>query len=226
MTTPAVPLPLRNALAELACAAPDDAAARDALAWLAAPSGAPTGGGAERLVAAHLIDPGATALLAVYTPWEETVRAHAARALRAAATARLDVGDDPVAHALAQAAPLWREGLFFEVHEVLEAAWQRERGDRRQGLQGVIQIAVAWHHLAHGNARGARRLLREGRSRLAAVPPGAIPGLDVAALLDATAATEAALDGAAPRAAPDPPPLVLRPRAGSSGPSARSHQRS
>lgn len=207
----AIPLPLRNALAELTCAALDEQDARDALAWLAEPRDAPAPSAAGRLVAAHLIDPGTTALLAIHEPWAETVRAHAARALRAASTPRPAVGDDPVARAVVRAASLWREGLFFEVHEILEAVWQRERGDRRQGLQGVIQIAVAWHHLAHGNPRGARRLLREGRSRLAAVPLESVPALDVAALLAATAPAAAALDDAMPAALPDPPPFVVRP---------------
>lgn len=210
MTLHAIPLPLRNALAALTCAALDDRDARDALAWLIEPRDPLAAGAAARLAAAHLIDPGATALLAVHAPWAATVRAHAARALRAASTPRPAVGDDPIAQAVARAASLWREGLFFEVHEVLETVWQRERGDRRQGLQGVIQIAVAWHHLAHGNPRGARRLLHEGRARLAAVPLDAVPGLDVAALLAATAPAAAVLDGATP-ASPDPPPFVVRP---------------
>src|SRR6185436_12178420 len=121
MTMQAIPLPLRNALAELACAALDEQDARDALAWLAEPRDAPVAGAAGRLVAAHLIDPGATALIAVHEPWAETVRTHAARALRAASTPRPAVSDDPVARAVVRAASLWREGLFFEVHEILEA---------------------------------------------------------------------------------------------------------
>jgi hypothetical protein len=42
---PRFPLPIRNALAELAIAAHDDEAARAALAWLAAPAGSRHGGG-------------------------------------------------------------------------------------------------------------------------------------------------------------------------------------
>src|SRR5206468_134864 len=75
----------------------------------------------------------------------------------------------------------------FEVHEVLEAVWKTAAGATRQALQGVIQIAVAYHHLMHGNRRGARSLLVEGRSRLASVPATTLPALDVAALLAATA---------------------------------------
>src|SRR4029453_12825344 len=101
--------------------------------------------------------------------------------------------DDPITRAVVQAVALWNERLFFEVHEVLEAVWQRETGDRRQALQGLIQVAVAYHHLAHGNPRGARTLLREGRVRLAATPSGTLPLVDVDRLLAATAPDETAL---------------------------------
>jgi predicted metal-dependent hydrolase len=96
---------------------------------------------------------------------------------------------------------LWNEGLFFEVHEVLEDVWRTVSGPVRQALQGVIQIAVAYHHQAHGNARGARSLLAEGRARLADVGEDTLPRLDRRALLDATAQADAAAG---------PPQLVLR----------------
>src|SRR5262249_11990728 len=134
--------------------------------------------------------------------WDSVIRAHAARALRAAAAHRKRIApppDDPVGRAIVHATALWNEGLFFEVHEVLEAVWQRESGDRRQALQGVIQIAVAWHHLAHGNPRGARTLLREGRARLAASPPETLPLLDCDALV---AETEPAASALGPSGAP------------------------
>ena len=114
-------------------------------------------------------------------------------------------GPDALARAIRHAVALWNEHLFFEVHEVLEAVWRTAAGDTRQALQGVIQIAVAFHHLAHGNQRGARSLLVEGRARVASVPADTLPGLDLQALLGATASFEAALasgqlpDGAPPR---------------------------
>ena len=40
------------------------------------------------------------------------------------------------------------------------------RDASREGLQGVIQIAIAWQHLANGNVAGARSLLAEGAERL------------------------------------------------------------
>ena len=60
----------------------------------------------------------------------------------------------------------------------------------------------------HGNRRGARSLLVEGRSRLASVPATTLPALDVAALLAATAPWEAVL-ARHETPADEPPPLAL-----------------
>jgi predicted metal-dependent hydrolase len=61
---------------------------------------------------------------------------------------------------------LFDAGLFFEVHEVLEPHWVRATGDLRETLQGAIQAAVGWQHLANGNLAGARSLLEEAAARL------------------------------------------------------------
>ncbi len=208
MATPGFPLPLRNALAELGLAACEDDAAAAALGWLAAPADAPLPAAAARLAAVHLIDPGGRALLPVHAPHAAAVATHARRALRAAAAFRRGPPGAGVVRACRVAAALWNEALFFEVHEVLEAVWRTAAGTERQALQGVIQIAVAYHHLAHGNRRGARSLLAEGRSRLASVPTTALPALDVAGLLAATAPWEAALARRETPAA-EPPRLAL-----------------
>ena len=212
MATAGFPLPLRNALAELVCDALDADDARDALCWLGTQGTAPSPPVARRLAAVHLVDAGDQALLAVHAPWDARVRAHATRGLRAAMAYRArDVPRaDPVGRAVVQAAALWDEELFFEVHEVLEAVWQHQTGESRQALQGLIQVAVAFHHLAHGNPRGARTLLREGRVRLAASPPGTLPWLDVAQLLTATGPWEAALarDAEAEPPSGRPPRLI------------------
>jgi hypothetical protein len=211
MATSGFPLPLRNALAALACDALRADDARAAIAWLASPDGDPPPQATARLAGVHLIDAGSAALLDVHAPWAPAIKTHAARAARAALAYRSGGPSpaDTLGQAVAQAAALWNEGLFFEVHEVLEAVWQRETGDRRVALQGLIQIAVAYHHLAHGNRRGARTLLRDGRARLAGAPAGTLPLVDVGALLAATAAAEAALSAAGAGDAPPPPPLVL-----------------
>jgi hypothetical protein len=214
MQRTAFPLPLRNALAELVIAALDADDAVAALAWLVQPTGAPPPAAATRLVEGHLIDPGSTTLLDVHAPHAPAVVEHARRALRAATSRRTHAapgdssgGVDPIARAVDAAIALWDERLFFEVHEVLEAVWRSATGDVRQALQGVIQLAVAFHHLAHGNRRGARSLLVEGRSRLETVPPDTLPGLDLASLRAATSGCETALEATD---VPVPPPPLLR----------------
>jgi len=206
--TAGFPLPLRNALAELTIAALDHAEARAALGWLADTTGEPASPDLRPLLAAcHLVEADGL-LLDVHRPHAERVRAHAARALRAATAFVAPTADGAIAAAVARAIALWNERLFFEVHEVLEAEWKRTSGAERQALQGVIQIAVALHHHAHGNPRGARTLMREGRERLAACAR-ALPVLDVPALLDATTPWEDALaSGTAPPA--DPPRVAPR----------------
>lgn len=68
--------------------------------------------------------------------------------------------------ALSKAALLFNHHLFFEVHEVLEAQWRTEHDPVRLFLQGLIQIAVAFHHLERRNFRGAVALLRDGLEKL------------------------------------------------------------
>jgi hypothetical protein len=204
------PLPLRNALAALAIAGLDEPAAAAALAWLAAPDVAPPADAGARLAAEHLIDLGGATLLAVHEPWAEAVGEHARRGLSARAAFAAEPAGPPVgsvAGAVVRAAALWDEGLFFEVHEVLEAEWKTARGDVRQALQGLIQIGVAFHHLAHGNLRGAQSLLVEGRARLASVPAETLPVVDVPRLL---AATEPVADALSARGAPAAPPRLPR----------------
>ena len=71
-----------------------------------------------------------------------------------------------LAEALEQAAALFDAGLGFEVHELLEPHWVRASGEERSALQGLIQIAVGYQHLANGNLMGAQALLQEGSERV------------------------------------------------------------
>lgn len=70
--------------------------------------------------------------------------------------------ENEVERAIEQAACLFNEGLFFEVHEVLEKVWLKQGDQTRPLLQGLIQIAVAFHHLENRNIKGALSLLKEG----------------------------------------------------------------
>lgn len=67
---------------------------------------------------------------------------------------------------LDEAADLFDAGLHFEVHELLEPCWMRAAGEEREILQGLIQVAAGYHHLANGRVRGAVSLLDEGSLKL------------------------------------------------------------
>jgi predicted metal-dependent hydrolase len=57
---------------------------------------------------------------------------------------------------MAAYAACWNGARFFEAHETLEPRWIRERDP---GLQALIQLAAALHHLTRANVRGARTML-------------------------------------------------------------------
>jgi len=54
---------------------------------------------------------------------------------------------------------LLNHGEFFEAHEVLEDVWRDAPEPDRKFLQGLIQIAVAFHHRSCGNLVGFRSVL-------------------------------------------------------------------
>jgi predicted metal-dependent hydrolase len=59
---------------------------------------------------------------------------------------------------------------FFEAHEAWEKLWLGESGPEKSFLQGLIQIAAAFHHYSRGNSRGAKSLLAAGISKLGPFP--------------------------------------------------------
>jgi uncharacterized protein len=56
---------------------------------------------------------------------------------------------------------LFNSGHFFDAHEALEDVWQGapRHSHRRRHLQGLVQLAVAFHHQSTGNLVGARSVL-------------------------------------------------------------------
>ena len=56
---------------------------------------------------------------------------------------------------------LFNAGNFFDAHEALEDAWRESpRGSPlRRHLQGLVQLAVAFHHQSRENLVGARSVL-------------------------------------------------------------------
>jgi hypothetical protein len=79
----------------------------------------------------------------------------------------------------------FNRGEWYGCHDDFEAVWHETQGRLRPVLQGILQIAVAHHHLERGNQKGATVLLGEGLGRLAAAEPCEL-GLDMQALQQAS----------------------------------------
>lgn len=65
---------------------------------------------------------------------------------------------------------LFERGLYFEAHEALETAWREEPEPGRELYRGILQVAVAYHHLLRGNYPGTVRLLERALGWLAPFP--------------------------------------------------------
>ena len=84
---------------------------------------------------------------------------------------------------LAYAQDLLNQGLAFNAHEVLEAAWKNGPQDERALWQGLAQLAVGITHVQRGNTDGASTLLRRGSGHLGEVDHPAPHCVDVDGLV-------------------------------------------
>jgi hypothetical protein len=159
-----LPLPLRNRLADLILDALHDGVARRGLEAVAAvcadpraldPATPPPEGFPAELFDRR--DDG-WRMRSGFGPHAAAFGERAARAARALADRPLAAADPPLPVGLAEAATLFEAGLYFETHEVLEPFWTRALGAEREALQGLIQVAVGFQHLANGNLDGATKL--------------------------------------------------------------------
>jgi uncharacterized protein len=72
---------------------------------------------------------------------------------------------------------------FFAAHEALEDVWREvpRHSPTRRHLQGLVQLAVAFHHQSTGNYVGARSVMKRGVRNLegaeASFPEMELPGL-------------------------------------------------
>ena len=60
-----------------------------------------------------------------------------------------------------QAMILWNDGLFFEVHDILEDIWHKKQGDERRAIQGLIKAAGVYVHLESDRLNSAERLAQK-----------------------------------------------------------------
>jgi hypothetical protein len=72
---------------------------------------------------------------------------------------------------------LYRQGLdafnsarFYDAHEHWEEVWLKTANPEKMFLQGLIQVAAAFHHHSRANLLGTRNLLREGLLKLDRFP--------------------------------------------------------
>jgi predicted metal-dependent hydrolase len=72
---------------------------------------------------------------------------------------------------------LYRQGLdafnserFYDAHEHWEEVWLKTPNPEKMFLQGLIQVAAAFHHHSRENLLGTRNLLREGLLKLDRFP--------------------------------------------------------
>jgi predicted metal-dependent hydrolase len=118
---------------------------------------------------------------------------------------------------LARGLDLFNRAHFFDAHEVLEDVWRESAhgNPRRRHLQGLVQLAVAFHHESRNNSVGARSVLERALRNLAGAEDS-FPQLDLDRLRAALVPWQRHLAGAGPR--PAVPTIIPRARA------ARKHQ--
>jgi uncharacterized protein len=68
--------------------------------------------------------------------------------------------------ALAEGLRCYRAGHFFKAHEHWEAVWLKATEPDKTLLQGLIQMAAAFHHWQRGNSEGTASLLRQALRKL------------------------------------------------------------
>jgi hypothetical protein len=79
-------------------------------------------------------------------------------------------------------------GEYYEAHETLESAWRDEPGPVREVYRAVLQIAVAYHQIVHGNYNGALKMFLRAIQWFAPLPD-VCQGIDIGQLKrDAAAA--------------------------------------
>lgn len=77
---------------------------------------------------------------------------------------QFDSFETPQAQAVwQQALAAFNNGHYYHCHELLEEAfwYSLPPGPQKQGLQALIQLAVAYHHWQTGNLNGANRLFNK-----------------------------------------------------------------
>jgi hypothetical protein len=105
---------------------------------------------------------------------------------------------------------LFNNAQFFAAHEELEDVWRAAPPENKKFLQGVVQIAVAFHHYSTGNRVGMRSVLERAIRNLAQ-PSGSFGQIELPSLLASLDKWREALDHDLP--APELPRIEQSPDA-------------
>jgi predicted metal-dependent hydrolase len=92
---------------------------------------------------------------------------------------------------------LFNHAEFFDAHEALEDIWRAAPPENKKFLQGMVQIAVAFHHYSKGNRVGMRSVLERAIKNLSE-PAGIFGEIQLAPLLQSLAQWREALDNHSP----------------------------
>ena len=87
----------------------------------------------------------------------------------------------------------FNSGHFYDAHEHWEEVWLETPNPEKMFLQGLIQVAAAFHHYSRSNLQGTRNLLLAGLLKLDRFP-GVHGELEIEALRQAVREWLAALD--------------------------------
>jgi uncharacterized protein len=92
---------------------------------------------------------------------------------------------------------LFNQADFFDAHEALEDIWRAAPVENKKFLQGMVQIAVAFHHYSTGNRIGMRSVLERAVRNLSE-PSGSFGQIQLEALLQSLGQWREALDNNLP----------------------------
>ncbi len=130
-------------------------------------------------------------LLQRTTPLQRTIRQAASPPPRVCS--RVKTLPETLVDAFLRGALLFDSGAFFEAHEAWEERWRVETdADSRRCLQGLIQVAAAFHKLVAKAPDSASRLLARGLAKLDACPASGL-GSDLSAFRERLRACAEAL---------------------------------
>jgi hypothetical protein len=100
-------------------------------------------------------------------------------------------------HELIRGIGLFNRAHFFDAHEVLEDVWRAAPPVNKKFCQGLVQVAVAFHHYSTGNRVGMRSVLERAIKNLGE-PGGTFEQFELAPLLQSLTQWRSAMNDGLP----------------------------